>query len=81
MPAAHIEKTEDARTGQWLSHLDSRLDPVIRVDYGWTMGDWNQMDYGVETVALRAFMCSCLPFLLSSYPLTFLPCLYQTGSK
>ena len=50
---AHITKIEDARTGQWLRHLDPVEDPITRIDYGWTMGDWNQLDVGLETVALR----------------------------
>ncbi|WWC88817.1 uncharacterized protein L201_003730 [Kwoniella dendrophila CBS 6074] len=53
MPLAHIIKIEDARTGQWLRHLDPITDPVKRIDMGWTMGDWNQLDVGVETVALH----------------------------
>lgn len=53
MPMAHITKIEDARTGQWLRHLDPAEDPITRIDYGWTMGDWNQLDVGLETVALR----------------------------
>ncbi|WVQ65931.1 uncharacterized protein L199_004109 [Kwoniella botswanensis] len=53
MPLAHIIKIEDARTGQWLRHLDPVTDPVKRIDMGWTMGDWNQLEVGVETVALH----------------------------
>ncbi|WRT67640.1 uncharacterized protein IL334_004612 [Kwoniella shivajii] len=53
MPLAHIMKIEDARTGQWLRHLDPVTDPVKRIDMGWTMGDWNQLDVGIETVALH----------------------------
>lgn len=53
MPPAHVIKIEDARTGQWLRHLDPVTDPINRIDMGWTMGDWNQLDMGVETVALR----------------------------
>jgi hypothetical protein len=53
MPLAHISKIEDARTGQWLRHLDPVTDPVVRIDMGWTMGDWNQLDVGVETTTLR----------------------------
>lgn len=53
MPLAHKVKIEDARTGQWLRHLDPVTDPIRRIDMGWTMGDWNQLDVGVETVALR----------------------------
>ena len=64
MPMAHITKIEDARTGQWLRHLDPVEDPIHRIDYGWTMGDWNQLDVGLETVALREFAAwgtsSCL---------------------
>lgn len=55
---AHITKIEDARTGQWLRHLDPVEDPITRIDYGWTMGDWNQLDVGLETVALREFDCN-----------------------
>lgn len=53
MPIAHIIKIEDARTGQWLRHLDPVTDPVRRIDMGWTMGDWNQLDVTTETVGLR----------------------------
>ena len=53
MPLAHIIKIEDARTGQWLRHLDPVTDPIRRIDMGWAMGDWNQLDVSVETVALR----------------------------
>lgn len=53
MPSAHIIKIEDARTGQWLRHLDPVTDAVKRIDMGWTMGDYNQLDVTVETVALR----------------------------
>ncbi|ORY31443.1 hypothetical protein BCR39DRAFT_526792 [Naematelia encephala] len=53
MPLAHTIKIEDARTGQWLRHLDPITDPIHRIDMGWTMGDWNQLDVGVETVALH----------------------------
>lgn len=60
MPPAHIIKIEDARTGQWLRHLDPVTDPIRRIDMGWTMGDYNQLDVTVETVALRK---SSSPFL------------------
>lgn len=53
MPLAHTVKIEDARTGQWLRHLDTVTDPVRRIDMGWMLGDWNQVDVSVETVALR----------------------------
>ncbi|WVR06229.1 hypothetical protein IAU60_003259 [Kwoniella sp. DSM 27419] len=53
MPLAHIIKIEDARTGQWLRHLDPVTDPVKRIDMGWMMGDWNQLDVTVATVALH----------------------------
>ena len=53
MPFTHIAKIEDARTGQWLQTLDPLTDPIRHVDMGWMMGDWNQMDVFVETVALR----------------------------
>ena len=53
MPLAHVTKIEDARTGQWLRTLDPLTDPIHRIDMGWTMGDWNQLDVSVETVALR----------------------------
>jgi hypothetical protein len=60
MPHAHITKIEDARTGQWLRHLDPITDPIKRIDMGWTMGDWNQLDVTTETVGLR----ECYSFLL-----------------
>lgn len=53
MPLAHMIKIEDARTGQWLKHLNPLTDPITRIDLGWTMGDWNQLDVTIETVALR----------------------------
>lgn len=56
MPLAHITKIEDARTGQWLRVLDPITDPIRRIDMGWTMGDWNQLDVSVETVALRGLI-------------------------
>ena len=56
MPLAHIIKIEDARTAQWLRHLDPVTDPIHRIDMGWTMGDWNQLDVSIETVALRKFL-------------------------
>ncbi|KAK8858457.1 hypothetical protein IAR55_002684 [Kwoniella newhampshirensis] len=53
MPLAHITKIEDARTGQWLRHLDPVTDPIKRIDMGWTMGDWNQLNVSTATVALH----------------------------
>ncbi|KIR36347.1 hypothetical protein I352_01295 [Cryptococcus deuterogattii MMRL2647] len=53
MTHAHITKIEDARTGQWLRHLDPITDPIRRIDMGWTMGDWNQLDVDIKTVALH----------------------------
>ncbi|KAL7422144.1 hypothetical protein Q5752_002787 [Cryptotrichosporon argae] len=53
MTLPHIIKIEDARTGQWLRHLDPVTDPVRRIDMGWTMGDWNQLDVTTATVALH----------------------------
>ncbi|BEI86425.1 hypothetical protein CcaverHIS002_0607120 [Cutaneotrichosporon cavernicola] len=50
---AHASRTEDARTGQWLSTLDDTTDPLIPLDYGWNMGDWNQLFVTVDTVALH----------------------------
>ncbi len=61
MPAAHIVKIEDARTGQWLRSLDPVTDPIQRVDMGWTMGDWNQLDVSVETTALRGCLMGPRP--------------------
>lgn len=55
LPYAHKIKIEDARTGQWLRLLDPVLDPVQRIDFGWAMGDWNQLNYTTETVALREY--------------------------
>jgi len=66
MPHAHITKIEDARTGQWLRHLDPVTDPIKRIDMGWTMGDWNQLDVSTETVGLREFIV--LPCVSLSYP-------------
>jgi hypothetical protein len=67
MPTAHIIKIEDARTGQWLRHLDPTTDPIRRIDMGWTMGDWNQLDVTTETVGLREFP---FPFV---FQITHLP--------
>lgn len=53
MSQAHVIKIEDARTGQWLRELDPVTDPLHVVDLGWSMGDWNQLDYTTGTVALR----------------------------
>jgi hypothetical protein len=64
MPHAHITKIEDARTGQWLRHLDTVTDPIRRIDMGWTMGDWNQLDVTTETVGLRESLLFLFPFLL-----------------
>lgn len=52
---AHTVKIEDARTAQWMRQLDPVTDPIRRIDMGWTMGDYNQLDVSVETVALREF--------------------------
>ena len=62
MPHAHITKIEDARTGQWLRHLDPITDPIKRIDMGWTMGDWNQLDVTTETVGLREPYFLLLPY-------------------
>ena len=64
MPHAHITKIEDARTGQWLRHLDPITDPIKRIDMGWTMGDWNQLDVTTETVGLRESPFLLLPLLI-----------------
>lgn len=50
---AHIYKWEDARTGQWLRNLDPTTDPVTIIDNGFSMGDYNQLDFKESTVALR----------------------------
>ena len=63
MPLAHVIKIEDARTGQWLRTLDPMTDPIHRIDMGWTMGDWNQLDVTIETVALRELYFLSLYFL------------------
>lgn len=73
MPLAHITKIEDARTGQWLRALDPKVDPIQRYDLGWMMGDWNQLDVGVETVGLRMSFRVVVHF----HPLT--PFSSQTG--
>ena len=73
MPLAHIIKIEDARTAQWLRHLDPVTDPIHRIDMGWTMGDWNQLDVSVETVALRGCFplhCPLCPSRFSASDLT-----------
>jgi len=68
MPHAHITKIEDARTGQWLRHLDPITDPIKRIDMGWTMGDWNQLDVTTETVGLRESPSSFHLCLFDSWP-------------
>jgi len=74
MPHAHITKIEDARTGQWLRHLDPITDPIKRIDMGWTMGDWNQLDVTTETVGLREYHSTFFLFLsLLSSPIYVLP--------
>jgi hypothetical protein len=80
MPSAHIIKIEDARTGQWLRHLDPVTDPVKRIDMGWTMGDYNQLDYTVETVALRMFfyLSSLFPLPSGTFSLMILLSLWNT---
>jgi hypothetical protein len=72
MPHAHITKIEDARTGQWLRHLDPITDPIKRIDMGWTMGDWNQLDVTTETVGLRESSSFFLPSPFFTF-LLFLP--------
>jgi hypothetical protein len=72
MPHAHITKIEDARTGQWLRHLDPITDPIKRIDMGWTMGDWNQLDVTTETVGLRVSSSFFLPSPFFTF-LLFLP--------
>lgn len=59
MAPAHVLKIEDARTGQWLRSLDPAVDPVTRIDLGWSMGDWNQLDITIATVALRGCRRVC----------------------
>jgi hypothetical protein len=85
MPIAHITKIEDARTGQWLRHLDHVTDPIRRIDMGWTMGDWNQLDVGIETVGLRGsfFLLPCLFRLSISFAtlLDGLLCVYDDFKK
>ncbi|EGF97964.1 family 31 glycosyltransferase [Melampsora larici-populina 98AG31] len=44
---------EDARVGAWLSDLDDRVDRLMRIDLGWRMGDWNQLEIDSDTVALH----------------------------
>lgn len=51
-PASAIG-TEDARVGRWLTELDPVEDPVQRVDVGWRMGDWDQMDIDEKTIGLH----------------------------
>lgn len=63
---AHATGIEDARTGQWLRALDPVQDPVQHVDLGWEMGDWNQLDYTTETVALRKSQTLLFGILLIS---------------
>ncbi|KAL7418040.1 hypothetical protein BDY24DRAFT_335088 [Mrakia frigida] len=50
---AHTTKIEDARTSQWLRNLNPDTDPVEFIDNGWSMGDYNQLAYAPETIALH----------------------------
>ena len=65
MPLALIVSIEDARTAAWLEQLDPATDPVRRIDMGWTMGDWNQLDVSITTVAMRM---SCCPIVFTQEP-------------
>lgn len=44
---------EDARVGAWLTELNQDVDPVTRVEVGWKMGDWNQMEIDENTIGLH----------------------------
>lgn len=44
---------EDARVGAWLSDLDPDQDPLKRIDVGWKMGDWNQVEIDEEIIGLH----------------------------
>ncbi|KAG0144960.1 hypothetical protein CROQUDRAFT_659264 [Cronartium quercuum f. sp. fusiforme G11] len=44
---------EDARVGAWLTELNADVDPVTRIDVGWKMGDWNQMEIDETSIGLH----------------------------
>ncbi|KAH9817587.1 family 31 glycosyltransferase [Melampsora americana] len=44
---------EDARVGAWLSELDPKVDRLNRIDLGWKMGDWNQLEIDQDSIALH----------------------------
>lgn len=44
---------EDARVGAWLSELEPSQDPLIWIDVGWRMGDWNQLEIDEKTIGLH----------------------------
>ncbi|KAA1118154.1 hypothetical protein PGT21_032477 [Puccinia graminis f. sp. tritici] len=44
---------EDARVGAWLTDLDPVADPLVRINEGWKMADWNQVEIDKEVIALH----------------------------
>lgn len=44
---------EDARVGAWLTDLDPVQDPVVRINEGWKMADWNQVEIDQDVIALH----------------------------
>ncbi|KAI9610417.1 hypothetical protein H4Q26_006557 [Puccinia striiformis f. sp. tritici PST-130] len=46
---------EDARVGAWLTDLNPLEDPLIRIDEGWKMADWNQVEIDKDVIGLHWF--------------------------
>ncbi|OAV97793.1 hypothetical protein PTTG_25967 [Puccinia triticina 1-1 BBBD Race 1] len=44
---------EDARVGAWLTDLDPAQDPLVRINEGWKMADWNQVEIDKDVIALH----------------------------
>ncbi|KAI7945195.1 hypothetical protein MJO28_010890 [Puccinia striiformis f. sp. tritici] len=44
---------EDARVGAWLTDLNPLEDPLIRIDEGWKMADWNQVEIDKDVIGLH----------------------------
>lgn len=53
MTAAYASGTEDAKIGRIVRLLDPAKEPVKWVDYGWRMGDWDQLKVDVDTVGFH----------------------------
>lgn len=51
--AAYAIGTEDAKIGKMVSSLDPAKEPVKWIDYGWRMGDWDQLKIDENTVGFH----------------------------